>query len=44
MSKHFKKLNELDKKILHFETTPTENIKAFSSEFISNKGVSAKKK
>jgi ectoine hydroxylase-related dioxygenase (phytanoyl-CoA dioxygenase family) len=44
MSKHFKQLNELDKKILHFESTPTENIKAFSREFISsNKGVNAKK-
>jgi ectoine hydroxylase-related dioxygenase (phytanoyl-CoA dioxygenase family) len=44
MSKHFKKLNELDKKILHFESTPKENIKAFSFETVSNKGVSAKKK
>ena len=44
MSKHFKKLNELDKKILHFESTPTENIKAFSYELNSSKkGVNAKK-
>jgi hypothetical protein len=43
MSKYFKKLNELDKKILYFESTPKENIKAFSFETASNKEVSAKK-
>ena len=44
MSKHHKRLNALDKKILHFDSTPTENIKDFSSELINSKGVNSKKK
>lgn len=40
MSKHTKKLSELDKKILHFDSTPPENL----NDLITSKGVNSKKK
>jgi len=44
MSKYSSRLSNLDKKILHFNTTPTENSKEFSNEFKISKGVNSKKK
>ena len=44
MSKHTKKLNQLDKKILHFDSTPTESNLEFSNELNASIGVNSKKK
>ena len=44
MSKHTKKLNQLDKKILHFDSTPTESNIEFSNELNASIGVNSKKK
>ncbi len=44
MKKHIKKLNQLDKKILHFDSTPTENNVDFTRDLIASKGVNSKKK
>ena len=44
MNSHNKILNNLDKKILHFDSTPSENIEDFSLDLLKKKGVNSKKK
>jgi ectoine hydroxylase-related dioxygenase (phytanoyl-CoA dioxygenase family) len=44
MNKYHRKLGKLDKKILHFDSTPYENMKDFSLELKNPRNLNSKKK